>query len=82
MLSGTSLLAILLGRARRRHGWGMLGAVVFLNVMHWVRHSTLDWRDARDTLFLLLIYLGLAMLLEYKRLRDAEEASATAEDGR
>ncbi|WP_219132528.1 hypothetical protein [Janthinobacterium sp. UMAB-60] len=82
MLSRTSLLATLLGRALRRHGWGMLGAVLLLNVMHWMRHRTLDWSDARVSLFLLLTYLGLAMLLEYKRLRDAEEASAAAEDGR
>jgi hypothetical protein len=60
----------------------MLGAVLLLNVMHWMRHSTLDWRDARDSLFLLLIYLGLAMLLEYKRLRDAKEAQASADEGR
>ncbi|MGK5057708.1 hypothetical protein ACQ4WY_12265 [Janthinobacterium sp. LB2P49] len=82
MLSRTSLLTTLLGRPMGRHGWGMLGALLFLNVMHWMRHSTLDWRDARDSLFLLLIYMGLAMLLEYKRLRDAEEVSAAAEDGR
>ncbi|MGK5034868.1 hypothetical protein [Janthinobacterium sp. LB3P118] len=82
MLSRTSLLVVLLGGAMRRHGWGMLGAVLFLNVMHWLRYATLGWRDARDSLFLLLIYLGLAMLLEYKRLRDAEEASAAVEDGR
>ncbi|PKV46183.1 MULTISPECIES: hypothetical protein [unclassified Janthinobacterium] len=82
MLSRTSLLATLLDRAMRRHGWGILGAVLFFNVMHWMRYATLGWRDARDSLFLLLIYLGLVMLLEYKRLRDAEEASAAVEDGR
>ena len=82
MLLHTSLLATVLGRALRRHGWGMLAAVSFLNVMHWMRHSALDWGDVRDSLSLLLIYLGLAMLLEYKRLRDAEDASAAAEDGR
>jgi hypothetical protein len=82
MPSSTSLLPILLGRAMRRHGWGILGAVLFFNIMHLMRYATLGWRDARDSLFLLLIYLGLAMLLEYKRLRDAEEASAALEDER
>ncbi|MGK5020340.1 hypothetical protein [Janthinobacterium sp. LB2P10] len=55
---------------------------MFFNIMHLMRCATLGWRDARDSLFLLLIYLGLAMLLEYKRLRDAEEASAALEDER
>ena len=48
--------------------------VIVLNGLHWMRHGTLGWSDARDSVYLLSIYLAIATLLEYKRQRDAEEA--------
>lgn len=70
----TSFKASLLGRAIRRNGWSVLGMVIVLNGLHWMRHGTLGWSDARDSVCLLSIYLVIATLLEYKRQRDAEEA--------
>ena len=74
MFSITSVKASLLGRAMRRSGWSVLGMVIVLNGLHWMRHGTLGWSDARDSVCLLSIYLGRVTLLEYKRPRDAEEA--------
>ncbi|MNY80621.1 hypothetical protein D3C86_2217530 [compost metagenome] len=48
--------------------------MIVLNALHYLRNGTLGWSDARDSVFLLLIYFGIATLLEYKRQRDAEEA--------
>ena len=74
MFSVTSFKASLPGRALRRSGWLILGMMIVLNAMHYLRNGTLGWSDARDSVFLLLIYFGIATLLEYKRQRDAEEA--------
>ncbi|MDN2669820.1 hypothetical protein OX459_00270 [Janthinobacterium sp. SUN026] len=74
MFSSTSFKASLSGRALRRSGWLILGMMIVLNALHWMRHGTLGWSDVRDSVCLLLIYLGIATLLEYKRQRDAEEA--------
>ena len=82
MASSISCLASLLARTMRRSGWSILAMVLVMNALHWMRHDMLDWSDARDSVCMLLIYLAVAMLLEYKRQRDAEEAPAPAGDGR
>lgn len=74
MYSSNSFKASLPGRVLRRTGWLILGMVIVLNALHWMRHGTLGWSDAGDSVCLLLIYLAIAMLLEYKRQRDAKEA--------
>ena len=56
--------------------------VLVMNALHWMRHDMLDWIDARGSVCMLLIYLAVAILLECKRQRDAEEALASAGDGR
>jgi len=43
--------------------------------LHWKRHGTLDWSDARASLLVLLAYLVVFLLMEYKRLRDEERAA-------
>lgn len=75
MLSCKLLMATLLGRVLRRSGWGVLGMLIVFNALHWKRHGTLDWSDARSSLLALLAYLVVFLLMEYKRLRDEGRAS-------
>mgnify|MGYP006951076520 FL=1 len=75
MFSNKLLMATLLGRVMRRSGWGVVAMLIVFNALHWKRHGTLDWSDARASLLVLLAYLAVSLLLEYKRLRDEERAS-------
>jgi len=75
MFSNKLLMATLLGRVMRRSGWGVVAMLIVFNALHWKRHGTLDWSDARASLLVLLAYLVVSLLLEYKRLRDEERAS-------
>ena len=75
MFSSKLLMATLLGRVMRRSGWGVLGMLIVFNALHWKRHGTLDWSDARASLLVLLAYLVVFLLMEYKRLRDEERAA-------
>lgn len=41
MFSDIATAKTLLSRAVRRNGWGVLGLLVVLNIMHWLRNGTL-----------------------------------------
>ena len=75
------LMATLLGRVMRRSGWGVLGMLIVFNALHWKRHGTLDWGDARASLFVLLAYLAVSLVLEFARLRGEERAAARTNAG-
>ncbi len=75
------LMATLLGRVMRRSGWGVLGMLIVFNALHWKRHGTLDWGDARASLFVLLAYLAVSLVLEFARLRGEERAAARSNAG-
>lgn len=75
------LMATLLGRVMRRSGWGVLGVLIVFNALHWKRHGTLDWGDARASLFVLLAYLAVSLVLEFARLRGEERAAARSNAG-
>jgi len=74
-------MATLLGRVMRRSGWGVLGMLIVFNALHWKRHGTLDWGDARASLFVLLAYLAVSLVLEFARLRGEERAAARSNAG-
>lgn len=74
-------MATLLGRVMCRSGWGVLGMLIVFNALHWKRHGMLDWGDARASLFVLLAYLAVSLVLEFARLRGEERAAARSNAG-
>ena len=57
------------------------GMLIVFNALHWKRHGTLDWGDARASLFVLLAYLAVSLVLEFARLRGEERAAARSNAG-
>lgn len=67
MPESTLPMRVLLRSTLRRHGWRCLAFVAILEVMHYLRHGSLDVSDVRDGLIALCVAGVVALLIEANR---------------